>query len=174
MKKTQLMLLGGAMASFLACESKSPSQEKYEDRMDHLEDFVDSVETAVNRHDSHDWSRLDSRYNRLTSQVKELEAEVSDPDYDDWREITERYDKAKRKSMDQTKIEMETEAEAHLDKVETWWDQNKVKAERKADNTGSDIEKSAEESLAWLEENFERLGDSIKERYRKVKADIES
>lgn len=187
MKTTQFMLVGGAMFAFVACEESNSSERIYEERMDKLEDFVDSLETAVNRNDNHDWATIDSRYNRLTSEVKEAEAGVSDPDHDDWREITDQYDRIKQRATQQSTTNIEAEAEAHLSNVETWWDHNnRVSAEGnvnsrtegnledRAENTADDIEEAAEESLEWLEENFEQLGDNIKERYRKVKADIES
>ncbi|MCC5937416.1 MAG: hypothetical protein JJU34_09050 [Lunatimonas sp.] len=177
MKTTQLMLLGGAMVAFLACENENSAERLYDERMDELEDFVDSVETAVNRDANHDWSRLDSRFTRLTNEVKNLEPKVSDPDTEDRRKIAERYGEAKQKSVNQSQNNIETEAEAHLNNLESWWDEHKVRAEgtieQRASNVGDDIEEAAEESMAWLEENFERLGDNIKERYQKVKADIE-
>lgn len=171
MKASNFILIGGALAVAFACDNR---EDRLEARQEALEDFVDSVETAVNRHDSHDWIVLDTRYNSLVRDLEMAELHLSEDEGGKREELDRRYAEAKANDESKTMdADVEAQAEVHLENVETWWERTKDNVEEGAENTMEDIEEATQESMAWLEQNFEKLGDDVQERYRRVKVEIE-
>jgi hypothetical protein len=171
----QVMLIGVAVAVIVSCETKDANQKYFEERKDKLEDFVDSVETVVNRESNPNWTAIDRRYETLRSDLQLAEDASSVNARRDWQELAERYAKAKAKSRpDMANLDTDVNAEAlvHLNRVESRGNSPTPSRQQNTDNTIDNIEEGTEESLAWLEENFEKLNADLQERYNNVKADF--
>ncbi|MBW3468538.1 hypothetical protein [Arthrospiribacter ruber] len=172
MQRTNGIILGIGMGlCIISCEQKGKTEQQ-EKSVDRLENFVDSVETAVNREANHNWTVLDNRYNKLVSNVEASYDDSKEKAREKYEDLEERYEEAKVEARNKT-AKMQEDAERHMSNVESWWERNTARAQQGTRNTMDDIEEGAKDSWEWLEKNTDKLGDDIRARYEKIKSDLE-
>lgn len=166
MKIKSTLLIGSACIAMFSCETNTYTEQDRLTVTSDLNTFVDSVETAINTSPVHDWSVIDSRYDSLESRsdkiYADLKAEETELDL-----IENRYetaiDNGKRSAEN-----FEKTAEMHLENVEKWWETTSKEPTATRAKTIENIESTTKESLDWLETNFDKLGESSREKYNKV------
>ncbi len=179
MKIHKIIFIGSVFAILISCETKDANEKYFEDKKDKLEDFVDSVEAVVNRETNPNWTAMDMRYNSLTNDLRQAEDATSENERKGWRDLVERYEKAKTEGSRNTlsgESDFDSEALIHMNRVESRNITTNSNNQQIVDDT-IDIredEETMEESLVWLEENFDRLSADLKERFNKVKNGIQN
>ncbi len=170
MKIKSTLLIGAACIAVFACETNTYTEQDRITVTSDLNAFVDSVETAVNTSPVHDWSLIDSRYDSLESRSNriytDLQAEETELDL-----IETRYETAIENGK-RSAENFEKTAEMHLQNIEKWWETTSKEPTATRAKTIQNIESTTKESLDWLEQNFEKLGDRSKEKYNKFLDEI--
>lgn len=171
MKLKATLLIGASACALFSCETNKYQETDRVEATTNLENFVDSVETAVKTRPVHDWSMINTRYNTLESRADEV---YKDLEYEEngLEMLEDRYETIISTGKREQENFEETTA-MHLKNVESW---NKMKAEnlsKGVKNASNDIELAAQESMNWLETNMDKLGDETKETYNKIKVDLE-
>lgn len=170
MKIKSTLLIGTACIAVFACETNTYTEQDRITVTSDLNAFVDSVETAVNTSPVHDWSLIDSRYDSLESRSNriytDLKAEETELDL-----IETRYETAIENGK-RSAENFEKTAEMHLQNIEKWWETTSKEPTATRAKTIQNIESTTKESLDWLEQNFEKLGDRSKEKYNRFLAEI--
>jgi hemerythrin-like domain-containing protein len=94
MQRTSAILIGMGLFMVVSCDQKGNTEQQKES-VDRLENFVDSVETAVNREANHNWAVIDRRYNQLVNDVETSYANTRAEAREEWEDLEERYEEAK-------------------------------------------------------------------------------
>lgn len=149
-----------------ACETTTYTEQDRLTVTSDLNAFVDSVETAINASPVHDWSVIDSRYDSLESRSNriyaDLKAEETELDV-----VETRYETAIENGK-RSAENFEKTAEMHLANVEKWWETASKEPTATRAKTIENLESTTKESLDWLEANFDKLGETSREKYNKV------
>ena len=168
--KTKATLIGCSLLMIISCDPKEKSADK-EILTSNLENYVDSIETAVRVNLEHNWNEIDRRYKNMKSEADKA-YDLSD-DKSRLEQLESRYqeiiDSGKR-NFDKIK----NNSEMHMERLEKWWNNATVEAKTAAKNSGESLESGVKESMEWLEENFEKLGENIKTRYQKIKNELKN
>lgn len=171
MKLKATLLIGASVCALFSCETNKYQETDRVEATTNLENFVDSVETAVKARPVHDWSLINTRYNALESRADEVYKDL-EYEEDGLEMLEDRYETIVSTGKREQENFEETTA-MHMKNVENW---NKMKAEnlsKGVKNASNDIESAAKESMNWLETNMDKLGDETKETYNKIKVDLE-
>ncbi|PZX54749.1 hypothetical protein [Algoriphagus chordae] len=166
MKTKATLLIGTAVLALESCETKNYTEEDRITVTTNLENYVDSVESAVQMVPVHNWSLIDERYDSLDSRAEKVYNDLKVED-DNLEMIEERYETAVKNGKAQAE-NFERTADMHMNNVETWWDKTTADVEKGTKNTAEDIEDATQESLDWLEKNFDKLSDDTKKKYEEV------
>lgn len=166
MKTTSLMIVGGALMIMISCDNTERDNERKEAK-DNIESFVDSVETAATDKIGHNWTELDRRYKALEQRAETAYINAEDRDLEELREIEADYEEAKIEGK-KMEVEMTHTSEMHMESVETW---REDRSNASAENSANDMDDTIQESVDWLEDNFEKLGNDIRTRYERIRAD---
>ncbi|REG88644.1 hypothetical protein [Algoriphagus antarcticus] len=166
MKTKATLIIGAAVVAMYSCDTKNYTEQDRVEVTTNLENYVDSVENAVQMVPVHNWSMIDERYDSLDSRAEKVynDLEVED---DNLEMIEERYElavkngKAEADNFDRT-------AKMHMENVETWWDKTSSDIEKGTKRTADDIEEATQESMTWLEQNFDNLSDDYKKKYEDI------
>ena len=169
MKTTKLMILGGALLMMISCDNTQRDTERKEAK-DDLKSFVDSVDRVADERVDHDWAELDRRYNVLEQRAETAFMNAEDKGLEELREIEADYEEAKIEARTKA-VEMTETTEMHLARVESWRE-GRTSATAGTTNTTEDMDDTVKESVDWLEENFEKLGNDLKTRYDRIRADV--
>lgn len=166
MKIKSNLLIGSACIAMFACETTTYTEQDRLTVTSDLNAFVDSVETAINASPVHDWSVIDSRYDSLESRSNriyaDLKAEETELDV-----VETRYETAIENGK-RSAENFEKTAEMHLANVEKWWETASKEPTATRAKTIENLESTTKESLDWLEANFDKLGETSREKYNKV------
>lgn len=171
MKLKATLLIGASVCALFSCETNKYQETDRVEATANLENFVDSVETAVKARPVHDWSLINTRYNQLESRADEV---YKDLKYEEGglEVLEDRYETIVSTGKREQENFEETTA-MHMKNVENW---NNMKAEnlkKGVKNASNDIETAAKESMNWLETNMDKLGNETRETYNKIKVDLE-
>ncbi|WP_373523036.1 hypothetical protein [Aquiflexum sp.] len=167
MKTTKMMIVSGALFMMISCDNTERDNERKEAK-DDLKSFVDSVDRVADERTDHNWTDLDRRYSNLEQRAETAYMNAEEEDLEDLREIQVKYEEAKIEGK-KKEFEMNEKSEMHLSRVETWRESRTTSANR---NTSEDIDDTVKESIDWLEDNFEKLGNDIRARYERIRADV--
>lgn len=169
MKTTNLMIVGGALLMMISCDNTARDNERKEAK-DDLKSFVDSVDRAVNERFDHNWTELDTRYNALEQRAEAAYMNAEDTELEDLREIRANYEEANIEGK-KKELEMTETAAMHIERVETWRER-RTTAAAVTTNAIDEMDDTVEESVDWLEDNFDKLGNDVKARYETIRADV--
>ncbi|SFT44183.1 hypothetical protein SAMN04489724_0774 [Algoriphagus locisalis] len=171
MKTQATLLIGAAVLAVTSCDTKNYTEQDRVQATQNLENYVDSVETAVKVVPVHNWSVIDERYDSLDSRAEKVYNDLKVED-DNLEMIEERYETVVKNAKTEAE-NFERTAEMHMGNVETWWDKTTADVEKGTKNTAEDIEEATQESLDWLEKNFDKLGDETKKKYQEITAELQ-
>ena len=166
MKTQATLLIGAAVLAITSCETKNYTEEDRVQATTNLENYVDSVENAVKVVPVHNWSVIDERYDSLDSRAEKVYTDLDIED-DNLEMLEDRYETVIKNAKAESE-NFERTAEMHMNNVETWWDKTEADMEKGTKNTADDIEDATQESLDWLEKNFDKLGDESKKKYEEI------
>ncbi|UZD23684.1 hypothetical protein [Algoriphagus halophytocola] len=166
MKTQATLLIGAAVLSVTSCDTKNYTEEDRVRVTTNLENYVDSVENAVQFVPVHNWEKIDERYDSLDDRAEKVYNDLKAED-DNLEMIEERYETMVKNAKTESE-NFERTAEMHMNNVETWWDKTTADVEKGTKNTAEDIEDATQESLDWLEKNFDKLGDETKKKYEEI------
>lgn len=167
MKTKVTLIIGTSVIAMFSCDTKNYTEEDRVRVTTELESYVDSVESAIQTIPVHNWEKIDERFDSLDSRAEKVYNDLKTED-NNLEMIEERYETVVNNAK--TEFEnFERTAEMHMKNVESWWDKAAAKVEKRANNTGEDIEQATQESLEWLETNFDKLSDESKQKYEKVR-----
>ncbi|MEB2777169.1 hypothetical protein SYJ56_17775 [Algoriphagus sp. D3-2-R+10] len=166
MKTKATLIIGAAVVAMYSCDTKNYTEADRLQATENLENYVDSVETAVKVMPVHNWSLIDERYDSLDSRAEKVYNDLEAED-DNLEMIEERYEIVVKNAKAEAE-NFERTANMHLENVETWWDKASENMESGAKNTTEEIEETTQESLDWLEQNFDKLGDETKKKYEEI------
>lgn len=171
MKTKSTLLIGAALVTVFACETKQYDEQDKLDVTANLQNYVDSVESAVKIVPVHNWEYIDERYDSLDDKA---EAVYKDLDADDTEiEVIEnRYETIIENAKTEQQMFEET-ADMHMKNVDLWWEKTSENIEKGSKNTMEDIEDATQESLDWLEKNFDKLSDESKEKVEKIRINLD-
>lgn len=166
MKTKATLIIGAAVVAMYSCDTKNYTEQDRIQATENLENYVDSVESAVKIVPVHNWSVIDERYDSLDSRAEKVynDLEVED---DNLEMIEERYETAVKNGKAEEDNFQRT-ADMHMKNMETWWDKTSADAENGAKNTATEIEDATQESMNWLETNFDKLSDDSKKKYEEM------
>ncbi len=170
MKTTKLMIMSGALLMMISCDNNERDNERKEAK-DNLESFVDSVEKVADDRADHNWNELDRRYNSLEQRAETAYVNSDDKDREDLRKIEARYEEAKIEGK-KKEVEMNQKAEMHIGRIESWRENRTTATANRNTNNRDDMDDTVKESVDWLEDNFEKLGNDMRARYERVRADV--
>jgi hypothetical protein len=171
MKTTKLMIVGGALLMMISCDNNERNNERNEAK-DDLKSFVDSVDRVADERADHNWTELDRRYSALEQRAETAYIDADDKDLEDLREIKAKYEEAKIEGR-KKEVEMTQTSEMHIERVESWREtRGTTAAGTENRNNSDDMDSTVKESVDWLEDNFEKLGNEIKTRYERIRADV--
>ncbi|WP_158857459.1 hypothetical protein [Lunatibacter salilacus] len=174
MKTTNLMILSGALLMMISCDNSQRDNERKEAK-DDLKSFVDSVDRVADDRTGHNWTALDNRYNTLEQRAETAYMNAEDKDLEDLREIKAKYEEAKIEGK-KKEVEMTQTSEMHIQRVETWREGRTAAGTADVNtanrNTSDDMDDTVKESIDWLEDNFEKLGNDMRTRYERIRADV--
>ena len=157
MKTKANLIIGAAVATvaLYSCDTKNYTEQDRIEVTSNLENYVDSVENAVQMIPVHNWSVIDERYDSLDARAEKIYNDLKVED-DNIEILEERYETAVKNGKAEEE-NFERTADMHMKNVETWWDK-----------TADDIEEATQESMDWLEKNFDKLGDESKKKYEEI------
>ena len=166
MKTQATLLIGAAVLAITSCETKNYTEEDRVQVTTNLENYVDSVENAVKVVPVHNWSVIDERYDSLDSRAEKVYNDLDIED-DNLEMLEDRYETVIKNAKAESE-NFERTAEMHMNNVETWWDKTEADMEKGTKNAADDIEDATQESLDWLEKNFDKLGDESKKKFEEI------
>jgi len=166
MKTKAILTIGAAVVALYSCDTKNYTEADRVQVTKNLENYVDSVENAVKMVPVHNWSVIDERYDSLDSRAEKVYKDLDIED-DNLEMIEERYEVAVKNGKAEAE-NFERTADMHMKNVETWWDKTTAEIEKGAKNTADDIEDTTQESMDWLEKNFDKLDDNSKKKYEEI------
>ena len=166
MKTQATLIIGTALLAMTSCDTKNYTEQDRVQVTTNLENYVDSVENAVKVVPVHNWSVIDERYDSLDSRAEKVYNDLKVED-DNLEMIEDRYETVVKNAKAESE-NFERTADMHMKNVESWWDKTSADVEKGTKNTADDIEDATQESLNWLEENFDRLGDETKKKYEEI------
>jgi hypothetical protein len=178
MKTTNLMIVGGALLLMMSCDNSERDNARKEAK-DDLKSFVDSVDRVADERADHNWTDLDRRYSALEQRAESAYMNAEDKDLEDLREIKAKYEEAKIEGK-KKEVEMTEKSAMHISRVETWTESRTTSAAGTGTRTNTpenrnntdDMEDTVKESVDWLEDNFEQLGNDIRVRYERIRAEV--
>nr|MBI1229461.1 hypothetical protein [Cytophagales bacterium] len=168
MKTTNVMIVCGALLIMSSCDNTARDNERNEAR-EELKSFVDSVESVADDRIDVDWTDLDRRYNTLEQRAENAYMDADDTQREELMAIEAEYEEIKVEAKNRID-EMNRTTEMHLERVEDW-------RENRTTTTGNayeEMDDTVQESVDWLEENFEQLGDEMRARYESIRAEVRS
>lgn len=171
MKTKSTLLIGAALVSVFACETKEYSEQDRIEITSNLENYVDSLETAVKIVPVHNWSVIDERYDSLDSKAEVIYEDLNADD-EKIEMIENRYEMIVENGKNEQQIFEET-ADMHMKNVELWWEKTSEDIENGTKNTLDDIEETTQESISWLEKNFDKLNKESKEKFEEIRIELE-
>lgn len=171
MKTKSTLLFGSILFSVLACQTKQYDEQDKIEVTINLENYVDSIETAVKIVPVHNWSAIDQKYDSLDHKAeiiyKDLKAD------DQQIELIEtRYETIVEKGKTDQEMFEET-ADMHMKNIEIWWEKTTSDVEEGTEKTIEDIEEATQESLDWLEKNFDKLSTESKKKVEEIRIGLE-
>ncbi|WP_339869533.1 hypothetical protein [uncultured Algoriphagus sp.] len=168
MKTKANLIIGAAVATvaLYSCDTKNYTEQDRIEVTSNLENYVDSVENAVQMIPVHNWSVIDERYDSLDARAEKIYNDLKVED-DNIEILEERYETAVKNGKAEEE-NFERTADMHMKNVETWWDKTAADIEKGTKNTADDIEEATQESMDWLEKNFDKLGDESKKKYEEI------
>ncbi|MBN7815968.1 hypothetical protein [Algoriphagus pacificus] len=171
MKTKSTLLIGAALVSVFACETKEYSEQDRIEVTSNLENYVDSLETAVKIVPVHNWTVIDEHYDSLDSKAEVIYKDLNADD-EKIEMIENRYEMIVENGKNEQQIFEET-ADMHMKNVELWWEKTSEDIEKGTKNTLEDIEETTQESITWLEKNFEKLNKESKEKFEEIRIELE-
>lgn len=166
MKTKATLIIGASALVMFSCDTKNFTEQDRVEATTNLENYVDSVETAVQMIPAHNWSVIDERYDSLDSRADKVYKDLEIED-DNLEMLKERYEVAVKNGKAETE-NFERTADMHMKNVETWWDKTSAEIEKGGENTADGIEDATQESMDWLEKNFDKLDDDSKKKYEGI------
>ena len=157
-----------AIIGFTACDNNN---EKQQMAVNDFQNFVDSVHANASTIATDEWSALDTRFANLQRDARNLATGAETTVNENIANIEAKYADAKAKAITETTL-FEAKADSAITALELWVNRTASKTEKAANNTADDIEKVAGESADWLEKNLDKLGDSVKVRYERIRRGI--
>lgn len=185
MKTTKLMIVGGALLMMISCDNNERNSERNEAK-DNLKSFVDSVDRVADDRANHNWTELDRRYSALEQRAETAYINADDRDLEDLRKIKAEYEEAKIEGK-KKEVEMTQTSEMHIERIESWRETRGTTAAGTGNsntstgnrntttdnrNNSDDMDNTVKESVDWLEDNFEKLGNDTRTRYERIRADV--
>ncbi len=171
MKTKAILILAAGMIALYSCNSTNYTESDRLQAMNKLNNYVDSVETAVDLLPTHDWDKIENRYEVLEDSAELVYNELKIED--EMLILTEaRFELIVAEGKKEEANFRET-AEMHLKNVENWWNKTKGNVVDATKNTSEDIDEAAKQSRAWLEANFDKLKEETREQYGKLKSEFE-
>ncbi|MDR7129638.1 hypothetical protein J2X69_001983 [Algoriphagus sp. 4150] len=170
MKTKATLIIGAAVVAMYSCDTKNYTEEDRIQVTENLENFVDSVENVVKIVPVHNWSVIEERYDSLDSRAEKVYKDLQIED-GNLEMIEERYETVVKNAKAESE-NFERTASMHMENVESWWKKTTDDAEKGAKNTSKDIEEATQESLTWLEQNFDKLGDESKKKYEEITKEL--
>ncbi|WP_192350679.1 hypothetical protein [Algoriphagus sp. Y33] len=170
MKTKVTLIIGAAVVAMYSCDTKNYTEEDRIQVTENLKNYVDSVESAVKIVPVHNWSVIEERYDSLDSRAEKVYNDLKVED-ENLEMIEERYETVVKNAKAESE-NFERTAKMHMDNVESWWDKTTANVEKGAKNTSEDIEEATQESLTWLEKNFDKLGDESKKKYEEITKEL--
>lgn len=171
MKTKSTLLIGAALVSVFACETKEYSEQDRIEVTSNLENYVDSLETAVKIVPVHNWTVIDEHYDSLDSKAEVIYKDLNADD-EKIEMIENRYEMIVENGKNEQQIFEET-ADMHMKNVELWWEKTSENIEKGTKNTLEDIEETTQESISWLEKNFDKLNKESKEKFEEIRIELE-
>ncbi|MEB2785881.1 hypothetical protein [Algoriphagus persicinus] len=166
MKTKATLIIGAAVVAMYSCDTKNYTEADRVQATENLENYVDSVETAVKIMPVHNWSIIDERYDSLDSRAEKVYNDLKADD-DNLEMIEERYETVVKNAKSEAE-NFERTANMHMGNVETWWEKMAENMESGTKTTTEELEESTQESMDWLEKNFDKLGDETKKKYEEI------
>ncbi len=166
MKTKATLIIGASALAMFSCDTKNYTEQDRVEVTTNLENYVDSVETAIQMIPVHNWSVIDERYDSLDSRAEKVYNDLKVED-DNLDMIEERYETAVENGKAEAE-NFERTANMHMENVETWWDKTAADIEKGTKSTAEDIETATQESMDWLEKNFDKLSDDSKKKYEEI------
>ncbi|MEB2780590.1 hypothetical protein U3A58_09300 [Algoriphagus sp. C2-6-M1] len=166
MKTKATLIIGAAVVAMYSCDTKNYTEADRVQATENLENYVDSVETAVKIIPVHNWSIIDERYDSLDSRAEKVYNDLKADD-DNLEMIEERYETVVKNAKSEAE-NFERTANMHMGNVETWWEKMAENMESGTKTTTEELEESTQESMDWLEKNFDKLGDETKKKYEEI------
>lgn len=170
MKTTATLIIGAAVLVITSCETKNYTEEDRVQVTENLENYVDSVESAVQIVPVHNWSVIDQRYDSLDSRAEKVYNDLKVED-ENLEMIEERYETVVKNAKTEAE-NFERTANMHMENVESWWNKTAENMKTGAKNTTEDVEEATQESLDWLGKNFDRLSDESKKKYEEITREL--
>lgn len=171
MKTKSTLLIGAALVSVFACETREYSEQDRIEVTSNLENYVDSLETAVKIVSVHNWSVIDEHYDSLDSKAEVIYKDLNADD-EKIEMIENRYEMIVEKGKNEQQIFEET-ADMHMKNVELWSKKTSENIEKGTKNTLDDIEETTQESISWLEQNFEKLSKKSQKKFEEIRVELE-
>lgn len=171
MKTKSTLLIGAALVSVFACETREYSEQDRIEVTSNLENYVDSLETAVKIVSVHNWSVIDEHYDSLDSKAEVIYKDLNADD-EKIEMIENRYEMIVEKGKNEQQIFEET-ADMHMKNVELWSAKTSENIEKGTKNTLDDIEETTQESISWLEQNFEKLSKKSQKKFEEIRVELE-
>lgn len=171
MKTKSTLLIGSVLIAVFACDTKQYDEQDKVEVTTNLENYVDSIETAVKIVPVHNWTAIDQKYDSLDNKAENVYKDLNADDQQ-IELIETRYETIVEKGKTDQEMFEET-ADMHMKNVETWWEKTTDDVEKGTENTIEDIEDATQESLDWLEKNFEKLSDESKKKVEEIRQGLE-
>ncbi len=170
MKTKATLLIGSAMIAVFSCDTKTYSEEDRVEAMNSLNSYVDSVDNAVSILPTHDWSKIENRFENLEDHAEKIYTDLNIED--DQLEETESRFEVIVESGKKEEENFQKTAEMHLDNIENWWNKTGGNVEKTSVKTTEEMEDVTKKSMDWLDVNFEKLGEEAKEEFNKFKYEL--
>lgn len=171
MKTQATLIIGAAVLAITSCDTKNYTEQDRVQVTSNLENYVDSVETAVKIVPVHNWSVIDERYDSLDTRAEKVYDDLKVED-DNLEMIEERYETVVKNAKAEEE-NFERTADMHMNNVETWWEKTAAEIEKGTKKTADDIEEATQESMDWLEKNFDKLSDESKKKYEEISLNLQ-
>jgi hypothetical protein len=173
MKTKATLIIGAAVATvaLYSCETKNYTEADRVTATTNLENYVDSVENAIQVMPVHNWSVIDERYDSLESRAEKVYEDLNVED-DNLEMIEERYEVAVKNAKTEAE-NFERTAKMHMDNVDTWWGKTSADMKEGSKVIANDIEDATKESMDWLDKNFEKLSDDTKKKYEEITMNLQ-
>lgn len=166
MKTKATLIIGASALAMFSCDTKNYTEQDRIQVTTNLENFVDSLETSIPMLPVHNWSVIDERYDSLDSRAEKVYSDLKVDD-DNLEMIEERYETAIKNGKAEAE-NFERTANMHMNNMESWWNKTTADIEKGNKRTANDIEAATQESMDWLEKNFNKLSDDSKKKYEEI------